>query len=342
MYSLLQKLNSAHNVAILLYHGFTDKTHYEGIENYHGKHLFIEKFKAQLSYLQENFHVISLEKFIDGCIQKQYPPSRSIVLTFDDGYRSNYLLAYPLLKEFAMPATIFITTDFVDKKDFLWMDRLEYALNHTSQSEVAVTLHGNKKRYGLCNQHDKKIINQEIKSQLKRMSTEKRETVVTQLEQSLECKLTFHTDVNPMYAPLEWTDIREMLNSALITIGNHTSSHTILTSLTEEEMRRELIMSQRVIEEKTAHPCRFFAYPNGGREDFNKECQQVLTEIQFHCALTTIVGVNNIHSDVMALKRLNVHNDGELAGFIRSLSGMGRTLRGIKNAVFSSGKNPGY
>lgn len=68
-----------------------------------------EKFKEQMRFLKENHYVISLsdlDKVDEGNGLK-------IVITFDDGYEDNYLYAFPILKKLNLPATIFLTSDFV-------------------------------------------------------------------------------------------------------------------------------------------------------------------------------------------------------------------------------------
>src|SRR6185436_9982521 len=57
-----------------------------------------------------------------------------ILITFDDGTRDYYDLAYPLLKRYGMPAVVFAITDYIDRPRLLWFDRLHLAV-HTSRAE---------------------------------------------------------------------------------------------------------------------------------------------------------------------------------------------------------------
>lgn len=73
-----------------------------------------EAFASQMAYLRDNgYRVIplhSLLPFLDG----EAPlPQRSVVITIDDGYQSSYDIAYPILKKFGFPATIFVYSDFM-------------------------------------------------------------------------------------------------------------------------------------------------------------------------------------------------------------------------------------
>lgn len=77
-----------------------------------------ETFDKEMKYLLENdYHIISLQDYIDHINKNLIKslPERSVVITFDDGYISQYTEAYPILKKYKIQATFFIYTDCVDK-----------------------------------------------------------------------------------------------------------------------------------------------------------------------------------------------------------------------------------
>ena len=72
------------------------------------------QFEQQMRYLKaEGYRVISLADFIEWMEGKRQLPKRSVVLTFDDGYRAFREFAYPVLKELGFTATLFVYTDYV-------------------------------------------------------------------------------------------------------------------------------------------------------------------------------------------------------------------------------------
>ncbi|MEH6823434.1 MAG: polysaccharide deacetylase family protein [Motiliproteus sp.] len=96
-------------IPILCYHQFTPNA-----KARHQLDLTASGFRAQLQYLHDQGYQVlrlaDLEKFLSG--QRQIP-RKSVILTIDDGYRSFYEVAFPILKEFGYPATLFVYTDFI-------------------------------------------------------------------------------------------------------------------------------------------------------------------------------------------------------------------------------------
>ena len=83
-------------------------------------------FEAQMRYLAENnYSVISIDDFYAGITGQKTLPDNPLLITFDDGYSDNYQNAYPILKKYRFPATIFVITDFVGRKDYLSWAELE-------------------------------------------------------------------------------------------------------------------------------------------------------------------------------------------------------------------------
>jgi peptidoglycan/xylan/chitin deacetylase (PgdA/CDA1 family) len=71
-------------------------------------------FEGQMKYLKENgYHTITAAELLDFLEYRQGLPHKSVLITMDDGYRSVYQIAYPILKKYGFTATLFIYTSFV-------------------------------------------------------------------------------------------------------------------------------------------------------------------------------------------------------------------------------------
>ncbi len=92
---------------ILTYHGISNETNPD-------ETVTPEEFEKQLQYIEENYKVISLEEAVEYIQNDIEKAAGSIVITFDDGYSDNYHYAYPLLRKYNFPATIFLISNFIN------------------------------------------------------------------------------------------------------------------------------------------------------------------------------------------------------------------------------------
>jgi peptidoglycan/xylan/chitin deacetylase (PgdA/CDA1 family) len=88
-----------------------------------------QAFEAQMRYLRDNgYTVVPLTRLVDFLEGKAALPRKSVVVTIDDGYRSTYEIAWPILKRYGYPATVYLYSDFVGAGDALnWAQMKEMA-----------------------------------------------------------------------------------------------------------------------------------------------------------------------------------------------------------------------
>jgi len=112
-------------IPVLTYHNFTTE---EG-DSYK---INIANFEKQMDYLAvHNYSVIPLSELLKGLRDGQLPP-KPIVITIDDGFKSTYTLAYPILKKYNFPATLFLYTDFIERNSYslTWKEIREMTKNN--------------------------------------------------------------------------------------------------------------------------------------------------------------------------------------------------------------------
>ncbi|MEN6390971.1 MAG: polysaccharide deacetylase family protein [Syntrophomonas sp.] len=100
-----------HAVAVLEYHNFAQGP--VGMDD--PWTVSQDAFREQMAYLSQNCRVIPLKTFLQEVEQNKEISENTVVITFDDGYRSNYLLAFPVIKQYKVPVTIFIVGDYIEK-----------------------------------------------------------------------------------------------------------------------------------------------------------------------------------------------------------------------------------
>ena len=101
--------NGYRTVPVLCYHQFSP-----GSRASNQVSVSERDFEQQMAYLADNnFQVIPLAQLEKMLARKLAIPPKAVVITIDDGYRSIYNIAYPILKKYNLPATVFLYTDFV-------------------------------------------------------------------------------------------------------------------------------------------------------------------------------------------------------------------------------------
>jgi len=104
-------VNGYQTVPILCYHRFGDNGNVKMT-------ISKEKFSQQMQYLKDNgYRVIAMRDMINFIEGKEALPKKAVIITIDDGYRSTYEIAYPVLKKLNFPATLFLYTDFAGAGD---------------------------------------------------------------------------------------------------------------------------------------------------------------------------------------------------------------------------------
>jgi peptidoglycan/xylan/chitin deacetylase (PgdA/CDA1 family) len=293
-------------VVVVMYHGFTAADAHPGIENHEQKHVHVRTFVEHLAFLKRHYRVVPLDDVVRAYRTGAPLPDRAAVITIDDGYESVYRVAYPALTELQLPASVYVATEFVDERRFLWTDRVEYAVNRSVREALELTIGAEPLRLDLRTTESKRAADRRLRSSLKGLPQESRDAAVDAIEEAAGCGVTDAADGAALYAPMRWSDAAEMARSGLVTIGSHTHSHVILSRCAPARAADELRASKRIIESRLGMACDAFCYPNGRRGDFNASTASLVKAQGFTSALTTVYGMNGRGADVYALKRYNL------------------------------------
>lgn len=252
-------------------------------------------FESQMTYLASHFNVCSLEEALER-MKKKDIPENAVVITFDDGYRDNYLNAFPILKRLGIPATIFLATDAIGSGRTLWHDVVFSAFRETRLPLLGGF--GNDSREHPLRTLDEKLAAQRaVLEFLRSLEEGVRSFWIERLLERL--KVDRIKGLNLM---LTWDEVKAMHKSR-ISFGSHTATHPILSRLSTDRASEEIYGSKRVIEEVLGAPVTTFAYPNGREKDFTDLTKKILKEAGYACAVSTIFGSNYSGQDLFALRR---------------------------------------
>lgn len=253
-------------------------------------------FATQMEYLASRYTVLTLDSAVDS-LRRNDVPDNALVITFDDGYRDNYLYAFPILRELSMPATIFLATAATDSCNVLWHDRVFAAFRRTEASGLN-GFAGTSTRYSLSTWNDRLAAQAEVLKFLRSLDDDSRSFWIEALMKELRV-------VDGADAPnlmLTWQDV-QVMHRAGISFGSHTVNHPILAHLPHAKARAEINASKAAIEERLGTRVTAFAYPGGKGADFNEDVKRIVRDAGYGCALTAIPGTNDASRDLFELRR---------------------------------------
>lgn len=256
----------------------------------------IADFTRQMDYLAAGWNVLSLEEAVER-MKRDDVPENAIVLTFDDGYRDNYLNAFPILKERSLPATVFLATDAIGSGKVLWHDRVFSAFRKTRvQSFESLGIPG--RRYSFTQNAQKVAALHELLPFLWSVSDSERASWVDKLIERLEVEDL--TEANGLM--LSWDEVRTMEKNG-ISFGSHTVTHPVLSRVPIDRAEEEIRVSKKTIEAELGKPVKTFAYPCGKKTHFTEGVKRALQDAGYVCAVTTMFGVNDRRQDPFELRR---------------------------------------
>jgi peptidoglycan/xylan/chitin deacetylase (PgdA/CDA1 family) len=297
-----------HRVVSLMYHEVLPDH-----EAFDAWHVVRESdFHAQMRYLQEHFEIVSLDEAytrIRAGAERRRPMA---LVTFDDGYRGNRDVVWPIAQRLGIPMTIFVAPYAVEHQTPYWYDRVIAALIGNQPFEIDLRRHDldlYRVPRGLKGE-GRWVQVQRLLSGLQALEPEHRERMTAAVEEQARAGGSM---VPPLRA-LTIEDIRAMASSGPIGFGAHSLCHDALTQLTPERARASILESKLVLEEWTGHPIRHFAYPYGS---FNPTVVRLVRECGFLTSHSTIPGFWREETSLFEIPRLGIGRYDSL-GYVKA------------------------
>jgi len=250
----------------------------------------VEMFRAFLEHFQgQGYRSISPRQILEGL----EPGGKYILLTFDDGYFNN-LRALPAMEEFNAPAVFFVSSDHVREGKAFWWDVAyrEGQKRRKTEGEIGEAVAG-----------------------YKRMKTE---------EVEFDLKKEFGKDalrpVDDLDRPFTPSELREFAEHRLVSIGNHTKNHAILTNYSLAEAREQIQGAQDAIQEMTGKIPEMISYPNGNS---STQIEQAAQDAGLQLGVVVRRGKNRLPlktgaHEAMSLKRFILWGDREIEAQCRT------------------------
>lgn len=301
--------------SILMYHQISRGVQQESFHPHLGLQVDVDSFEEQMQLLQLTHRCLRLSTLTALLHAKKLPPSCAAV-TFDDGYRDGLTLALPILERYHIPATIFITTGFLDGRARLWWRELESFIQTAERLEFC----WDRKvyHYPLTTLELKEICFQELTQLFLQLSPTDINKLLNVIQLANGCQQQHPVQM------LSWSDLEELAKHPLITLGAHTVHHPALRFQTDDIVREELLHSREELAQQIGRKISHFAYPFGGYQQVSPREMNIVRELGFSSACITyfdhIFRKYSLYQH--ALPRINVDWMDTLGTFARKLTGL--------------------
>lgn len=270
------------------------------------------QFEAHLRLITRWFKPIPMAEMGRAIAENKTLPDKAVALTFDDGYRDNYEVAYPLLKRYGVPASFFVCPGLIDSHQGFWWDEIYALVEKTAATELNVEKI--MQAPGLppyCQDGVLSLLTGQLKiaageilvTQGKRMSPQMLTVYLERLKEVL---------VNPFasnvreHTLMGWSEIREMHRDGM-EIGSHTMTHPMLTQISESTVRMELSDTRARLAEVLGTVPAGFVYPSGA---FTASVRNIVREAGHIYACTSQSGFIGGAADPHLLPRVNISDRG--------------------------------
>ena len=283
-----------------------------------------EHFAEHLEVLNEHTKPMSLKELARGHREGNMR-DRAVAITFDDGYANNLHQAKPILEKYQIPATVFVTTEYISNPREFWWDELERIILQTEQlpQTLSLTIDGQKQQWDLTtcanygkseawsNRHlpawDSKSGSRlrfyyELWAKLQPLTPAQRQPLLEQIK-------AWANDRFPAprlsHRPLTVAELREAERGGTIELGGHTVSHPLLSEQSVEVQQQEIEQGKLDLEKLLKHPITAFAYPFGA---YREETSSLVEKAGFEYACSTVETSVWHKSDRFLLPRFEVLN----------------------------------
>jgi peptidoglycan/xylan/chitin deacetylase (PgdA/CDA1 family) len=261
-----------------------------------GMYVTSDTFKRHISFMRKHYKIVHLYDLITA-------PSADMrcAITFDDGWLDNYLFALPILREHNVPATIFISTGFVNDQEWPWPDRIMYYVRTAGEAGIINIINVCYNNLGLNSVKPCHSMLDAI-TEIKRLPHSDIIRLMTQVDSYFS---ELYKELKKTSPALSWENILEMSDYG-IDFGLHSHGHIIANEATPtSQIEQDYFTSAEIFASKFGKPPTLFAYPNG---NYNNDVIQILSKMNINFSVTTEAGCFS-DNNPMAIKRILLHND---------------------------------
>lgn len=298
LYLFLQRIPRKGQAVALYTHRVLDLNHAKtsAIDRLYvqsGQAISLKEFRRRIEFLKKFFRIVSSEEYLQ--FLNTEINGNFATISFDDGYRDNFDVVLPALRDYGILASFFFTYDAIDKGHLSWADQVYHMIAETTKESLNV---GTDLKFTLDDTYSnsKGVAVTRINDHLRTLDERTRNQVLQEVSYNLAVPLS--KTGQKLY--LSWAEVESMAEDPLVEIGCHTFSHPDLTGLSCGESEWEIKACKEELERKLGKRVMGFSYPYG---DYDDHVKHIVKEAGFRYAYATGKGTDE---DIYALRRLNL------------------------------------
>jgi peptidoglycan/xylan/chitin deacetylase (PgdA/CDA1 family) len=247
----------------------------------------LEAFREQVVYLRDHFRLIKLDELL-ALAEKGFAFTEpTAMIAFDDGYRDNAVLAWPILQELGVPATFFLPTGFLDNPRLPWWDHIAYVVKQTRQAILDLEI-PSPLSINLQQTARPAAIWSVIRTFMNDQRVDEAEFLI---HLGARANVTVDSEALGRDLFMTWDQVRE-LDQAGMAIGSHSHNHYNLARLSEADQLHELTESKQILERRLGREITCLAYPFGERGDFTDRTKHLARTAGYRLAFSGRNGTN--------------------------------------------------
>lgn len=240
---------------------------------------------------------MSLDEVVIGLNGRKDLPSRSVVVTFDDGYTDNSEVAMPILNQLGIPATFYVTVDCVEQRKLPWPSRLRFSFRKTKLQAWADS---RGKSWHLDDSDSRERAYLASCDDCCQLSGKAQGDFVRRIEEQLHASAPEGLGSLMM----SYDQVRSLAEQGHI-VGSHTMTHPNMAYIPEQDAKAELAESKQHLERELKATIKHFSYPCPAMTPhWNEKTLAHSRSVGYESAVTTIGGVTRCGDNPLSLKRI--------------------------------------
>jgi peptidoglycan/xylan/chitin deacetylase (PgdA/CDA1 family) len=257
-------------------------------------------FRDHLQLIKKSYQILNLGEDWSCSAEP------SVVITFDDGYADNFLNALPILEEYEVPATFFVSSGYINRNVEFWWDELERIIllqsylppNFELENDLARRIWHTGTALG------RQLFYHEMHRVLKTIDYQAREKHLEQLRSWAKAG----DAARESHRPLSLAELQSFAQSKYVTIGAHTITHTPLINQSIDRQYYEIYNSKRQLEKWLDKEVTLFSYPFGSKKDYCSKTITAIKKIGFKKAVSNFPGQWHVWNEHYQIPRQLVRN----------------------------------